>query len=141
MATNQHPTRANLITRTCTGRGGHPRCRAAYREGLPVHVIPTWSADTPAVVLPSYHFATEAEALAAVEQAQTAPLVRTDADLYRYRAEGVAYRLPVGWVDPSRRRPQRCDAYARKGTGYGACDAPLDERGQCAQARNHVDAP
>jgi hypothetical protein len=35
-----------------------------------------------------------------------------------------------------------CEAFARKGTGYGACNRPLDKDGYCDNARDHVeDAP
>jgi hypothetical protein len=33
---------------------------------------------------------------------------------------------------------RRCDENARKGTGYGMCDAPLDRHGGCPNAGNHV---
>lgn len=36
-------------------------------------------------------------------------------------------------------RVTRCDADARRGTGTGACDAPLDPRtGECPAAGRHV---
>jgi len=54
--------------------------------------------------MPTYHYATVEEGVAAIERAKkTAPTVRTDADLYAYRAQGIPHFLPVGWVDPSRR--------------------------------------
>lgn len=34
---------------------------------------------------------------------------------------------------------KRCEAHARRGTGYGACDAALDGHGNCLSAGNHVD--
>ena len=36
-------------------------------------------------------------------------------------------------------RNSRCGAYARRGTGYGICDKPLDEHGRCPYSRHHVD--
>lgn len=33
----------------------------------------------------------------------------------------------------------RCEAFARKGTGYGACDEPLDRHGGCPRASGHVE--
>lgn len=30
-----------------------------------------------------------------------------------------------------------CEALARKGTGYGVCDRPLDEHGQCDRPETH----
>lgn len=32
----------------------------------------------------------------------------------------------------------RCDAEAKKGTGTGVCNAPLDEHGNCPRAGSHV---
>lgn len=40
--------------------------------------------------------------------------------------------------DPLVRQPARCDAEARRGTGTGACDSPLDARGQCERAGRHL---
>jgi hypothetical protein len=34
---------------------------------------------------------------------------------------------------------RRCDKRARKGTGEGVCDRPLDERGQCDRAADHIE--
>lgn len=33
----------------------------------------------------------------------------------------------------------RCEAYARKGTGTGICDRPVDGLGQCDRASDHID--
>jgi hypothetical protein len=33
----------------------------------------------------------------------------------------------------------RCDANAKRGTGTGICDRPLDEHGQCDRADKHLD--
>lgn len=32
-----------------------------------------------------------------------------------------------------------CDALAKKGTGLGICNAPLDEHGNCPRAGQHID--
>jgi len=32
----------------------------------------------------------------------------------------------------------RCDANARRGTGTGTCDRPLDSHGQCDRASDHL---
>ncbi|MFD8339988.1 hypothetical protein ACFV42_46485 [Streptomyces solisilvae] len=32
----------------------------------------------------------------------------------------------------------RCDAYARRGTGYGVCDQPMDSLGRCSRPGGHV---
>lgn len=31
-----------------------------------------------------------------------------------------------------------CTEHARKGTGWGMCDRPLDDRGECDRAGDHV---
>ena len=31
-----------------------------------------------------------------------------------------------------------CDAEAKRGTGTGACNRPLDSRGQCDRAASHL---
>lgn len=33
----------------------------------------------------------------------------------------------------------RCDALARRGTGTGRCDRPLDESGRCDRPSDHLD--
>lgn len=33
----------------------------------------------------------------------------------------------------------RCDELARLGTGFGSCDQPLDEHGDCPRASDHVE--
>jgi hypothetical protein len=33
----------------------------------------------------------------------------------------------------------RCEVAARKGTGEGVCDRPLDKHGQCDRAADHLD--
>lgn len=56
------------------------------------------------LVLPTCHFTTVDEGMAAIRDAMVnAPTVATDDDLYAYRAAGVAHFLPAGWVDPTRR--------------------------------------
>lgn len=86
-------------------KGSNAACRLARRLGRPVHLIPPYDAGAPALVLPDYHYASEAEAVAALEQAEAcAPLIASDAELRTARQLGIPYRLPVGWVDPERRR-------------------------------------
>ncbi len=88
----------------CTGQFGNPACKKGFRDGRPVHIIPKWDPDTPTVILPTYHFADEGEAVEALIHATLhAPTVETEGDLYRYRTQGIAHKLPVGWIDPSRR--------------------------------------
>jgi hypothetical protein len=97
---------AYVLSETCTGP--NRACRAAHREGRSVHVIPgsiRGRADQPALIMPTYHFATVDEGMGYIRDAwNTAPMVVTDEDLDRYRAANIAHKLPVGWVDPSRRR-------------------------------------
>lgn len=38
----------------------------------------------------------------------------------------------------TRIQPERCDAAARRGTGTGTCQTPLDEHGTCPSAGAHV---
>ncbi len=92
----------NIIVRDrCTGPNS--ACRAAHRVGRPVHAYPV-NHQGPALVLPTYHFETADQARTLIaEAAETAPTVTTDDDLHRFRAEGLAHFLPVGWIDPSRR--------------------------------------
>ena len=33
----------------------------------------------------------------------------------------------------------RCNAYARRGTGTGLCGQPLNDRGQCPRASDHIE--
>jgi hypothetical protein len=56
--------------------------------------------------MPTYHYATEDEGRAAIYEAvRTAPTVYGDADLYLYREQNIPHFLPVGWIDPTMRRP------------------------------------
>ena len=34
---------------------------------------------------------------------------------------------------------ERCEAEAKKGTGTGVCDTPLDNRDQCSRERWHIE--
>lgn len=105
MTTNDAPIQR--LDHVC--KGPNPHCRAAFKSGLPVHVIPNspvWErpADELTIILPTYHYATEREARQAVAEAHaSAPVVTCDDDLYAFRARGIAHKLPVGWVDPTRR--------------------------------------
>jgi hypothetical protein len=95
-----HP---EVIWETCTGPNIH--CRRAYRDGRPVHIIPAHDANMPHLVLATNHYATVGEAKAMVAFAEAnAQLITTDEELYAARDAGRSYFLPVGWVDPSRRR-------------------------------------
>jgi hypothetical protein len=95
---------AQVLDTNCTGPNS--KCRCAARHGRRVHVIPTpMGPKHPALVMPTYHYATEAEGFAAIAEAfRTAPTVYGDADLELYRCDGVPHLLPVGWVDHTMRR-------------------------------------
>jgi hypothetical protein len=96
------PYTMTVLSHDCTGP--NRACRAAHRAGLPVHMIPESHPKRPRLIMPSYHFATVAEGAVVIADANAvAPTVATDTDLYRYRADGVAHFLPVGWIDPTRR--------------------------------------
>jgi hypothetical protein len=93
--------RSPIIYADCKGPNA---CRRASKAGRPVHIVPPRSSSGLSVVLPTYHYATEVEARDALALAEaSAPLVTCDSDLFAYRAQRIAYKLPVGWVDPSRR--------------------------------------
>lgn len=110
MTTNEMPIKQ--VDHDC--RGTNPDCKAARRAGRPVHIIPGSRFDLDptmcppdglTLVLETYHYATEAEAREAVARAYAnAPVVTCDDDLYAFRAQKIAYKLPIGWVDPTRRR-------------------------------------
>lgn len=111
MTTNEMPIKS--VDLNCGGRGTHADCKAGRKAGLPVHIIPGSRFDLDptmrppdglTLVMPTYHYATERQARDAVAEAYaTAPVVTCDDDLYAFRACNIAHKLPVGWVDPSRR--------------------------------------
>lgn len=50
----------------------------------------------------------------------------------------------VVWVESATPRTtssrvETCDAYARRGTGTGMCNAPLDDHGACSRAGQHIE--
>jgi len=95
--------KAEVLDENCTGP--NRKCRCAARNGRSVHVIPSpMGPEHPALLMPTYHYATAEEGFAAIEAAyRTAPTVASDADLELYRCTGVPHILPVGWIDPTRR--------------------------------------
>lgn len=97
--------RKYFVWDVCDGRkGGNHACKRGFREGRPAHIISFASGDEPIVVLPTYHYRDADEAIAAFNNAEAnAPLIENDEQLYACRQLGVAYRLPTGWIDPSRR--------------------------------------
>lgn len=95
-------TTAHVLAAVCTGP--NRACRTAHRQGRSVHVIPDRQADGRALVMPTYHYATSAEGIEAIMDAEMiAPTVTTDEELYACRRLNIPHFLPVGWVDPSRR--------------------------------------
>lgn len=85
-------------------KGNNPACVRGRIEGRPVHITPKWDKNKITTVLATYHFATADEAIAELERADVhAPLVSDDVQLEMYREMKIAYRLPVGWIDPERR--------------------------------------
>lgn len=98
-------TTTNTTSFPCHGGpGSHPNCKIAAREGRRVHVIPGHTEGEPRLILPNYHFHTLDEAQAAIREAELfAPMVETDLDLAIFRQQKIAHKLPVGWIDPSRR--------------------------------------
>lgn len=95
---------AQVLSNNCTGP--NPHCRRAARAGLRVHIMPTpLGRHEKALVMPTYHYATVADGVKAIEAAvASAPTVYNDQDLALYRQQHVPYFLPIGWVDPTRRR-------------------------------------
>ncbi|NEB63514.1 hypothetical protein G3I61_28295 [Streptomyces diastaticus] len=60
--------------------------------------------DSGSLIMPTYHYASEEDGRAAIEQAhETAPVITTDDELYDARARGIAHKLSAGWIDPSMR--------------------------------------
>ncbi|MFJ3365839.1 hypothetical protein [Streptomyces anthocyanicus] len=96
------PLRPDHVWEECTGPNRH--CKKAHRQGRTVHVIPADFADSSHLVLPSYHYASEEEARAAVAHARrTAVVIGADGQLYKARRLRRPYRLLPGWIDPTRR--------------------------------------
>lgn len=60
--------------------------------------------------------------------------VTTDGRRYADTGELTEYGVAQG-----KTRSRRCEALARKGTGTGVCDRPLDEHENCDRASNHVE--
>lgn len=93
---------AYTLIEGCTGPNA--QCRRSARIGHKVHIIPKYDASAEALILPTYHYETVDAAINALETAQRdAVLIETDDDLYAARKAGIAHKLPIGWIDPSRR--------------------------------------
>lgn len=51
----------------------------------------------------------------------------------------VHYVLGAGYFDdPDPEEPERCEANAKRGTGTGMCNRPLDETGHCDREGDHL---
>lgn len=95
-------TRSTYIDHDC--RGTNAKCKAARRAGLPVHIIPAAVDGEPWIILPTYHYATAPDAVRALLDAtRNAPLVTCDDDLYLFRRQHIAHKIPRGFIDPTRR--------------------------------------
>lgn len=92
-----------VLNESCSGPNKH--CISDAHEGRYVHVIAMSDIhEEPALVMPSWHFFTVREGVEAVRIAwETAPMITCDEDLFAARRMKIAHKLPVGWIDPSRR--------------------------------------
>lgn len=91
-----------MIDELC--RGNNAKCVRGRLDGRHVHIVPRYEKDKITTVLADYHFATAEAAIAELDRADVhAPIVSDDNTLEMYREMKIAYRLPVGWVDPDRR--------------------------------------
>lgn len=93
-----------ILNEECTGKGGAESCKAAHKAGANVHVITKYDPNTESLVMPSWHFTSVEHGKAALTLAyENAPTIKTDAELYAAREAKIPHKLPVGWIDPSRR--------------------------------------
>lgn len=96
----------NIVVLNEDCSGPNAACRAAHRAGRPVHVvaISTLGENQPALVMPTYHYASPDDGIAALNEAwATAPTIENDDQLVEYRRAGRPYKLRPGWIDPTRR--------------------------------------
>jgi hypothetical protein len=128
---------AHVFASICTGP--NRACRAAHKAGRSVHVIPGMVDSTePRLVMPTYHYHTSADGIEAIMQAETtAPTVRNDADLADFRARKIAHFLPVGWCDPSMRRPAD-RGYPRCVCGHALCFMDRRDYDECPSCNNPI---
>lgn len=102
MTTNAIPDTMMLLSLTC--KGPNARCGRDARNGRTIHIIPKYDATVETVIMPSYHFESVEAGIKAIETAQaTAITIKTDNELYAARKAGIPHKLPIGWIDPSRR--------------------------------------
>jgi hypothetical protein len=93
----------HVLNQQC--KGPNARCRRDARDGRHVHLIPmSHVGEEPQLVMPTYHYATEAQGRAAITAAwETAEVIRTREQLNAARRDGRPHKLAVGWIDPTRR--------------------------------------
>lgn len=93
----------HVLDHNCSGP--NPHCALAASRGRYAHVIAlTEIYEEPSLVMPSYHFQTIEDGIEAVRHAwATAPVITSDEELYAARRDKIPHKLPVGWIDPSRR--------------------------------------
>lgn len=78
-------------------------CRRAFKGGNAIHAIPMIEGNA-YLVMPSYHFASRDDAIAAIENAyHNAITIESDEMLYASRESRIAHYIPKGYIDPSRR--------------------------------------
>lgn len=93
-----------VLREMCTGSRGSEACKFAHKLGRSVHMITEYDSWVPSLVMPTTHWVTVEDGIAAINDAwENAPMITTDAQLYEARALKIAHKLPVGWVDPTRR--------------------------------------
>lgn len=94
-----------ILDENCTGKRGAKTCKDAHAAGRSVHMFITWDPDVQTLVMPTCHFETVEEGRDAIVSAyDTAHTITTDEELYAARAAKIPHKLPIGWIDPSRRR-------------------------------------
>jgi hypothetical protein len=102
MTTNAIPDTMMLLSLVCDGP--NERCRQLARNGHTVHIIPKYTATADTLIMPSNHYESVEAGIKAIETAQaTAITIKTDNELYAARKAGIPHKLPIGWIDPSRR--------------------------------------
>lgn len=93
-----------VLNEECTGRRGAQACKDAHKAGASVHMITEYDPQGESLIMPSWHFTSVEHGNAALTTAyENAPTIKTDAELYAAREAKIPHKLPVGWIDPSRR--------------------------------------
>lgn len=93
-----------VLDENCTGSRGAKSCKQAHAEGRNVHMITKYNPEMESLIMPTWHFATIEEGSSALKSAyETAVTITTDEELFAARAAKIPHKLPLGWIDPSRR--------------------------------------